>query len=68
MNAEGNANARAAAKYREKREAAGESQVTIWLDHGLQSKIDALVSTGRFKNRSDLVATAIKEFELSEGN
>ncbi|MBX4911394.1 hypothetical protein HJA82_29210 [Rhizobium bangladeshense] len=68
MNVEGNANARAAAKYRQRREAAGESQVTVWLDLGLQSKLDALVSTGRFKNRSELIARAIEGFELSEGN
>ncbi|AGC36084.1 hypothetical protein B7L88_gp040 [Rhizobium phage RHEph10] len=68
MNAEGNANARAAARYRERREAAGESQITVWLDQELQTKLGDMMSAGQFKNRSDLIARAIKEFELSKGN
>ncbi len=68
MNVEENGNARRAATYRKKREAAGESQVTIWLDRDLQTKLDGMISSGRFKNRSDLIATAVREYELSEGN
>lgn len=63
MNTEENGNARRAATYRKKREAAGESQVTVWLDRELQSKLDKLVSTGKFKNRSDLIAHAVEVFE-----
>lgn len=63
MNIEENGNARRAATYRAKREAAGESQVTVWLDRELQNKLDAMVSTGKYKNRSDLIADAVKAFE-----
>ncbi|QIG75650.1 hypothetical protein EVC20_079 [Rhizobium phage RHph_Y2_17_1] len=68
MDVEETANARAAARYRERREAAGESQVTVWLDQELQKKLGAMMTTGNFKNRSDLISRAIKEFELSKGN
>lgn len=63
MNIEENGNARRAATYRKKREAAGQSQVTVWLDRELQNKLDALVSAGKYKNRSDLIAHAVKVFE-----
>jgi hypothetical protein len=68
MNVETNANARAAIKYREKREAAGERQVTVWLAPCAQLKVDEMMSAGGFKNRSDLIARAIQEFELNKGN
>jgi hypothetical protein len=63
MSVDENGNARRAAIYRKKREAAGESQVTVWLRQELQTKLDALISTGKFKNRSDLIAHAVEVFE-----
>ncbi|MGV1754800.1 ribbon-helix-helix domain-containing protein [Agrobacterium sp. CG674] len=63
MEIEENGNARRAATYRKKRIAAGESQVTVWLNADLQDKLDSLVSAGKFKNRSDLIAHAVAQFE-----
>lgn len=64
MNVHENGNIRRAATYRKKREAAGETQVTVWLDRELQDKLDTLLSAGGFKNRSELVAAAVAKFEL----
>lgn len=64
MNVHENGNIRRAATYRKKREAAGEKQVTVWLDRELEAKLDAIINAGAFKNRSDLIAAAVASFEI----
>lgn len=63
MNVHENGHIRRAAAYRKKREAAGEKQVAVWLDREIQTKLDAIVSAGIFKNRSELIAAAVAKFE-----
>lgn len=68
MEIQNNGNVRRAATYRQKREAAGETQVNVWLEERLREKLDSIVKTGLFKNRSELIAAALSQFELSQGN
>lgn len=67
MNAHTSGGVRRSALYRQKREAAGELQVSVWLDQSLRDKLDDLMKSGLFKNKSDLIALALREFEVDKG-
>lgn len=47
-------------RYRFKREAQGEKQVLLWIESGLTTFLDQLVESGKFRNRSEAVAAALK--------
>jgi predicted phage-related endonuclease len=53
---------RRAEKFRKSRQAKGETQMQIWLDESLKAKLDEFVKSGRFRNRSELVAVAVNNW------
>ncbi|MBD9511659.1 hypothetical protein IB265_33425 [Ensifer sp. ENS10] len=55
-----------AAKYRDKKESRGEKQVLLWMEGKLTERLDALIKSGAYRNRSEAVAAAIHMF--IEGN
>lgn len=48
--------------YRASRAAKGEAQTQIWLAEELRKKLDDVVRSGQFKNRSELVSMAVHRF------
>ncbi|OWZ90475.1 hypothetical protein B9J07_28225 [Sinorhizobium sp. LM21] len=51
-----------AAKYRDKKESQGEKQVLVWMKAPLTERIDAMIKSGEFRNRSEAVEAAVNEF------
>lgn len=50
------------AAYRQSRRQNGLRETTIWFHEGDQSRIDELIATGKFKNRSEIVHQALEAF------
>jgi hypothetical protein len=51
----------ASERYRVKREARGEKQVLLWIENRLTTRLDELVKSGEFRNRSEAVAAALNK-------
>ena len=47
--------------YRQGKYAAGKRQLSIWLDEDILKDVEGLISNGLFRDRSALVAEAIKQ-------
>lgn len=48
-------------RYRVKREARGEKQVLLWMANQMTARLDELVKTGEYRNRSEAVAAAVNK-------
>jgi hypothetical protein len=48
-------------RYRVKREAQGEKQVLLWMENQLTARLDQMVKSGEFRNRSEAVAAALNK-------
>lgn len=48
-------------RYRVKREAQGEKQVLLWIENRLTARLDEMVKSGAFRNRSEAVAVALNK-------
>lgn len=48
-------------RHRANREAAGESQVVVWLPADVRSRLDEVVRSGVYKNRSEAFSAAFRQ-------
>jgi hypothetical protein len=48
-------------RYRVKREAQGEKQVLLWIENRLTARLDEMIKSGEFRNRSEAVAAALNK-------
>lgn len=50
-----------AERYRVKREMTGEKQINVWVEGSLTERLDSLIKTGKFRNRSEAVTAALSK-------
>jgi metal-responsive CopG/Arc/MetJ family transcriptional regulator len=50
------------AHHRQQRRQEGLRETVVWLHEDVQRQIDELVEAGQFKNRSEVMSAALREF------